>query len=368
MHLSATTPFGVLLLALLVGTTGLAVFGGCAEAGGRAQPPPEKIQAVTLDAVRPPPPGTLSALRELGVTHLTLIAFGFQPGYTMPEVRLNNDARWYSESDGGIRALTRAADSLGMGVILKPHIWVGNYHTGGQERHTIGFATEAEWLQWEAQYHAFLMHYAHLAQEVNAAMLVIGTELANVVRQRPAFWRRLIADVRAVYGGPLTYAANWWEEYEDVPFWDALDYIGIQAYFELSTAENPSAEVLRAGWSPHKAAIQQLSERTGRPVLFTEIGYRNVSYAAAQPWRWPSRQEVGTRDDSLQAALYEAFFESLWHEPWFAGTILWKWHPENHRRRRTGEYLGFSPQDKPAEKVIARWFTRREALVPASPR
>ncbi|MDX1547376.1 MAG: hypothetical protein R3247_10330 [Rhodothermales bacterium] len=340
------------LLPLLV----LAVWmAGCTAAEGQ-RPAAERIRSVTLDARSAPEPHLLDHLRDLGVTHLTLISFGFQPGYRTPEIRLHNDARWYSESDAGIRALAAEAEARGMRLILKPHVWVGGYSAGGQERHAIGFATEEAWQAWEQQYHTFLMHYARLAAEVDAALLVVGTELANVAKTREPFWRRLIADVRAVYDGPLTYAANWWEEYEDVPFWDALDYVGVQAYFELSDAPEPSAQQLRAGWQPHVEALRRLADRTGRPILFTEIGYRNVGYAAAEPWRWPSRDEPGEPDDALQARLYDVFFETLWHEPWFAGAILWKWHPEADRQGRRGTRLDFSPQGRPAETVIARWF------------
>ena len=346
-----------MLLFLLLVT----VLAGCTLADGesrRTLPPP--IRAVTLDAVRPPAPGTLDALRNLGVTHITLISFGRQPGYDVPEVHMHNDARWFSESDTGIRTLARKADSLGLALILKPHLWVGHYSDDEQGRHTIGFETEADWQQWEAQYRRFLLHYAHLAAEVDAAVLVVGTELANVAKTREAFWRDLIAEVRTVYDGKLTYAANWWDEYEDVPFWDALDYIGVQAYFELSDKDDPTVATLRAGWQPYKTTMQRLAHQTGKPVLFTEIGYRNVPYAAAQPWRWPERGEHQrvTPDNRLQARLYQAFFESLWHEPWFAGAILWKWYPPNADGRRRGGPLDFTPQNKPAEQVIADWFTK----------
>ena len=350
---------GSSLCVLLCGVLVAVGLEACAEAGGRVQPPPSvKIQSVTLDARRAPAPSVLVGLRQMGVTHITFIQFAFQPGYDVPEVRMHPDANWFSESDQGIRSLARQADSLGLKIILKPHIWVGRYNNDGQTRADIGFDTEQAWAQWEAQYHSFLMHYAHLAGEIDAAMLVVGTELANAARTRPAFWRRLIADVRAVYGGALTYAANWWEEYEDIAFWDALDYIGVQGYFELSKEDDPTLAMLREGWQPYKKTMQRLSEQTDRPVLFTEIGYRNVPDAAAQPWRWPSRDEINTvqPDDSLQVRLYQAFFESLWHEPWFAGAVLWKWHPEAQGRRR--RYLDFSPQNKPAEQVIARWFSR----------
>ncbi len=325
--------------------------------GFAAQSLEDKVRSVTLDARREPPPTVLPGLAAMGVTHITLISFAYQQQLDKPALRMQPNAHWYSESDRGIKAMARQADSLGMRVIVKPHIWAEDYNSEGQTRAHIGFESKEAWREWEAQYHAFLMHYAHLAEEIGAAILVIGTELHRPIRERPQFWHGLIADIRDVYRGSLTYAANWWEEYEAVTFWDSLDYIGIQGYFELSTEEEPSRELLLKGWEPHKKTMKALSARTGRPVLFTELGYRNAPDAAAKPWRWPSRNESMTVEpaDALQARLFDAFFEALWHEPWFEGVILWKWTPQPGRRRN---YLDFTPQGKPAEAVIERWFTK----------
>ena len=314
------------------------------------------VRAVTLDAREAPAAGTLERLHALGVTHLTLVTFGFQPGLSAPEIRFSPDVRWYSESAPGIRTLARQADSLGIGLIMKPQLWIGRDAWSAD----IAFASEADWLAWEAQYHAFAMHAAHLARDVGADVLVVGTELGGPVRERPGFWRRLVADVRAVYDGRLTYAANWHDDYETVPFWDVLDYVGVQAYFPLSRTTDPSPEALRRGWQPVRARLEAAARRARRPVLFTEIGYRSVPYAAAEPWRWPSRDEHGAvaPDPALQARLYEAFFESVWNAPWFAGAIVWKWYPEAPTSRRLPRDLDFTPQDKPAEAVIREWFTK----------
>jgi hypothetical protein len=308
---------------------------------------------MTLDAVQPPDSATLAHLHQLGVTHLTLISFGFQPTLNSPEIRMNPDARWFSESDAGIRTLARQIAPYGMKLILKPQLWVGR----GAWTADIAMPDEASWQQWENSYRTYILHYARLAQEVQAALLVVATELGNPVRQRPAFWRSLIADIRTYYQGPLTYAANWHADFAHVPFWDTLDYIGVQAYFPLSTETDPSLELLKKGWQPHADSVRVLHERTGKPVLLTEIGYRSVSYAAAEPWRWPSREETGTipPDYALQARLYQAFFEQVWPEPWLAGMIVWKWHAGG--RMGDGRLnLNFTPQGKPAEQVIARWF------------
>ena len=63
------------------------------------------IRGVTLDAVEPPSPGTLSHLAGLGVNHIALIPFGFQERHDSPAIRFNPEAGWYSESETGARAL-----------------------------------------------------------------------------------------------------------------------------------------------------------------------------------------------------------------------------------------------------------------------
>jgi hypothetical protein len=311
-----------------------------------------RIRAVTLDARKRPAPDVLPHLKRLGATHVALVTFGFQSAPATPNIRMHTGGGWYSESDAGIRRIARRVDSLGMGLILKPHLWIGGYDEDGQSRHRVGFDSEKKWRAWEKQYHRFMMHYARLAEETSASVLVVGTELARPVRERSAFWRRLIRDVRAVYGGKLTYAANWYEEYEQVPFWKALDYVGVQAYFPLADAEDPSLARLRRGWQRHRKALRRVHERSNRPVLFTEVGYRSAPEAARTPWQWPSEADTATAP-ALQTRLYRAFFETVWQAPWLAGAVLWKWHGNPARIRPHG----FSPQGKPAETVIRRGFT-----------
>ena len=96
-------------------------------------------------------------------------------------------------------------------------------------------------------------------------------------------------------------------------------------------------------------------------MLFTEVGYRSTADAAVEPWVWRSAAPV---DDELQAALYEAMFRTFWRKPWFAGTHVWKWFPDGSTRfggRRARRHAlqrerGFTPQGKPAEEVLVRWY------------
>ncbi|MEL6771492.1 MAG: hypothetical protein AAFP18_10555 [Bacteroidota bacterium] len=340
-----------------------------------ASPFPARVRGMTLDAVGRPTDDALPELAALGVTHLALIPYAFQRTHDDPNLRFNPEPGWYSESTTGARALAAQADTLGMQLIVKPQLWLGRDE--GEWSATIGFDSEERWRAWEARYRDYLLYHAGIAQEIDAALLVIGTEMSRAVQERPAFWRSLADTLRTVYDGPLTYAANWHDDAEFVTFWDALDVIGLQAYYPLAASGDTTHTVasLCDGWKPHAETIRALSEQWDRPILFTEVGYRSVPYAAAEPWRWPERGERGVvqPDTTLQRQLYAAFFETWWDDPAVAGAVFWKWKPPLATRPdwhheadvdgapQDGIDLGFTPRGHSAERVLARWFAKSDA-------
>lgn len=350
---------------LLLSFGAVLALGGCADPESSRPPSTEDgapieaegeqpvfgVRSVTVDARRPPEPTLLVRLAEMGVTHVTLVAFGAQRAVDDPQVHVDTSGGWYSESHRGIRALARQADTLGMDVILKPHLWVGGYDEA-ISRSDIAFDRPAAWSEWARSYRQFLMVYARLAQEIDADLLVLGTELTQISTTRPDYWRALADTVRTVYDGDLTYAANWHDEYREIDFWDTLEYVGVQAYFPLTEQAPPPLDTLRARWEAHRQALESVHRRTGRPVLFTEIGYRSAPSAAAAPWRWPEQDGAVPSDTTLQARCYRAFLSTMQDVPWFEGAIIWKWHPAHSSDRPTA----FTPQGKPAEAVLRRWF------------
>ena len=219
--------------------------------------------------------------------------------------------------------------------------------------------TEEVWEKWFASYEKFILYYAKMAEQHDFDAFCIGTELHQTAKQQDKRWRKIIREVRKVYSGDLMYAANWMDEFEDVQFWDELDYIGIQAYFPLTNKENPSIADLKKGWQPHVSKITAIQQKFDRPVLFTEIGYKSTSDAAIKPWEWPSFKENLSRDVSLQTQVngYEAFFQVFWHQPWFAGAYFWDWYP-NHQEAGGSKNKGFTPQNKPAENTIRSWYAK----------
>lgn len=115
-------------------------------------------------------------------------------------------------------------------------------------------------------------------------------------RQILGEWRTLIAAVRDAYSGRLTYAANF-DSYRAVAFWDALDVIGINAYFSLRGGLDGSSEVAHyeARWRDVFDEIERFrdEQRLEQPVVFTELGYTFRRHSTVEPWAHDSYSVVG---------------------------------------------------------------------------
>lgn len=210
----------------------------------------------------------------------------------------------------------------GVQLFWKPHLaYWGSFEWRGD----IAFGDdEAAWQRFFSGYRDFILDQARFAEQAGLPLLAVGVEL-EATTGRQELWRQLIADVRQVYHGRITYAANW-DRLEQVPFWDALDFVGVQAYFPLSEVEDPDVASLEAGWQPHLAALEALSARLhGKPVLFTEIGYNRSEDAARRPWDYQVRDSERTR--SLRRRLIEVALAETDRRPYLRGVFWWKWMP-----------------------------------------
>ncbi|MGI8637297.1 MAG: glycoside hydrolase family 113, partial [Segetibacter sp.] len=238
------------------------------------------------------------------------------------------------------------AHQRGLMVMLKPHLWIAHgIYTGG-----FALDSDKEWELWEASHRDYILHFAAIADSMKAEILCIGTELGATTKARPAYWSSLIDSIKKIYRGKLTYAANW-DDYTSVPFWKKLDYIGVDAYFPLATDKTPAVNSIKKGWQKHINQLEKLSTQYGRPVLFTEYGYRNVDNTTAEPWK----ENKGDENNDAQANAFEGFYQSFARKKWFAGGFVWKWYIDDGRYRR--DNIDFSPQGKQAEKVIENWYS-----------
>ena len=295
----------------------------------------------------------LAHLRDLGVGWVSLTPFGYLPAPDVPEIIPMSDAGPDAETDEAVCEAAARARALGLRVWLKPHLWTRGF-VGD-----LAFRPEG-WERFFARYRVFILHYALLAQREHLDGLVVGHELTSAALGHPDRWRELIAAVRRVYGGTLTYGANWGEEVKDIAFWDALDLVGVSFYAPLADAPSHDVRAMRARARQALADLKAVGQRAGRPVLIVEAGYPPRPAAAVKPW------EEGRGDDpEAQRACYEALVSALEPETWVAGVFWWKWF--------TSESAGgegdasYSPRGQPAQAVMTQaWgaWVGRPVIVP----
>ncbi len=308
----------------------------------------EKINGLSFVAL--PDPITNQMLDPVCATHanwITLMPFAYGKIGDRELKYQELNWQWWGESPKGVEQSIQLAHERGLKVMIKPHIWFSH----GEYTGNFELNSEADWKVFEDAYHGYIMQFAHISAKHELPLFCLGTELTKFSLQRETFWRQLIDDVREVYKGKLTYAANW-DSYTQIPFWDELDYIGIDAYFPLCDHETPSLKALMRGWQPHYKDIQALSEHTGKQVLFTEWGYRSCSHCAKEPWDYSEKSAVNM---DAQYNSYLAVFKQFWHQPWFAGGFVWKWFP-THERSGGSDNNKFTPQNKPTQDLIKEWF------------
>jgi hypothetical protein len=290
---------------------------------------------------------SLRAIREqTGATHIEIVVERFQTH--LNSTSISAPAVPVSNSTQLLHAI-RTIDRLGMQAVLKPHVECDC----GVWRANIKMESAADWDSWFNSYTPYIVEMAQLSQQQHLPALNIGTELGGTTGQEH-HWRELIKQVRAVYSGKLWYGANWGAYIWDVAWFDAVDYIGCDAYYPLSELPDPSLTQIKQGWQPVLANLSALSEKwNGKQIVLAEIGYCSRTGAASSP-AGPKGNGVNL---ALQTRLYEAFFQEAWVASWFAGTFFWAWSSEVLSGGSCDE--GFTLAGKPAAAVCKQHFGHR---------
>lgn len=290
----------------------------------------------------------LEALRQLGVDWVSI----------HPYATIEKDGRVRSWVPPGTPYMEKAAQRIedsGLKFFLKPHLaYWGRYAWRGD----IRFHQEEHWERFFSQYETFIVEQARYAETHGIPLLAIGTELEGTTH-RLEDWKRIIASVRKVYGGQLTYAANW-DSLDRIGFWGALDFIGIQAYFPLEVTVDGGWEAVSKAWDPHIMRLEALHRQHGRQILLTEIGYNRSLEAARTPWA--KAMDSSPEAIALRKNLLHGSLDRLEQVPFIRGLFWWKWIPNEGRYHRD-----FSMKDPEALSVLeARWgpYSPKSSLAP----
>ncbi|MCF6360038.1 MAG: hypothetical protein L3J29_04670 [Cyclobacteriaceae bacterium] len=283
---------------------------------------------------------------DVGANWVALMPYGFiREGEK--ELIYNSERQWVSETIEGIAKDIQLAQKSKLKIMLKPHVWIRHgAYTGDFE-----LTEESDWKQFESSYQNYIVAFAKVAEQHNVELFCIGTEWRKFIKSRPAFWHQLIKEVRSVYNGKLTYAANW-DEYPETPFWKEIDFIGVNGYFPLTETPKPTLEELELAWLPIINHLEEVSASNKKPILFTEFGYRSIEGTTIRPWESYTKVEPSMSEQSVALA---ALYNSTWEQPWFAGGFLWKWF-NNHMITGGVDHTGYTPQNKPAQVIVKNQY------------
>ncbi|MGI8461906.1 MAG: glycoside hydrolase family 113 [Solirubrobacterales bacterium] len=279
----------------------------------------------------------LRTLAATGTTHVAIV-----PNWYMdsPNSSSVDPEASKTPTDASVEHAVRFARSLGMEVMLKPHVDVDD----GSFRGEIDPDDRGAWFE---SYTRMIEHYAEIAADTGATIFCVGTELTTMAADTERF-SAVIGAARERFDGELTYAANRIDEAEEVGFWDELDLIGIDAYMPLtdSAEERPTVAELETAWQPYVDRVEALHERFDKAVLFTELGYESLIGATAED----PTDEVS---QPARADAFEAAFESWRDVDWFRGIYWWDWSAEGLNDETSDG--SFRMAGKQAEVVLTYW-------------
>ncbi|MEO6037249.1 MAG: hypothetical protein ABIQ93_02470, partial [Saprospiraceae bacterium] len=314
------------------------------------EPVAGKMNGLTFVAPpRQPTEDPMIAVNSIGANWIALVPYAFTR-LGIPDVRYGTHGQqWWGESPEGVRQCIRMAHAAGLKVMLKPQVYIPRSWPG-----SLDFDSPQDWQQWEAAYEKYMLPMASLADSAGVDLFCVGTEFAIAVVKRPDFWHGLIRKVRDRYHGKITYCATW-ADYQQTPFWNDVDYIGLSAYFPLVSNATPNVDSLRQAWRPIREQLRACSEQYQKPILFTEFGYLSVDSAGWRNWELEDGIEERTINQLAQANCLEALFSTFQAEPWWAGGFLWKWFPNMQGHEGYPE-RDYTPQGKLGEGVLRKWY------------
>ncbi|MEW5853765.1 MAG: hypothetical protein AB2A00_33630 [Myxococcota bacterium] len=285
----------------------------------------------------------LEQLRAQGANWVSVMPFFYLPASDSPEVRRGRDPTLRDED--WLQEVAHA-HAAGLRVMLKPHLWIHGSWPGA-----VKMRSEADWARFFRAYRDLVVPLAEQAQRAGVDLFCVGVELKEATLAQPARWRALVEEVRRVYRGPVTYASNW-DEVHAVSFWDALDAVGVDAYFPA--ADGPGADVTRMKERLLSALrpVDALATRAGRPLLLTEVGYPALHGGAARPWELPDGARADV-DEAVRA--WQALLEVAPGLGSLRGMFAWKWYTSSFNPFDRDAY---SLEGTPAMHLLSQHYRR----------
>lgn len=247
-------------------------------------------------------------MKEIGIEWVGVNIWWFQENVSASKI-FSGD---WTDSASNIIDFFQFVHSQGMHVLFKPML----DSQDGIWRSYIKATPD-----WILAYNEFIKQAAELAEQGDVDIFCIGCEMGNwqVLSQEV---RTLIKELREIYSGKLTYAANH-DSFWYIDWWDAVDIIGLDAYFPFTLSYDPSLQDMIDVWNGFYDDLNKFQRTWNRSILFIELGCQNRDGCNIAPNDNKFRLE---QDEQEFKMFYQSLFESrIWNAPWFKGTYWWMW-------------------------------------------
>ena len=306
------------------------------------------IQLTTGPGAMEKYPPLIAEAAELGANTILLSVAGYMEHARSQAIYI--DAR-KTPARGDLIDLIGEARRHKLRTVLMPIVLLR--HPRGSEWR--GVIDPPQWGEWWSDYRDFIKYFADIANEAGADALIVGSELVSSEKYSQE-WETTIWTARAHFSnGKLGYSANW-DHYKPIKFWHLLDFIGMTSYYTLADQQNPSVDEIVARWQPIKKEIMEWRQKVNKPLLLTEVGWCSQEGAAMAPWNYYQNMKATPAGHEEQRRLYEAFLKVWDKAPGLLGVCWWEWTDSGGGSAD----FNYTPRNKPAEKILRRWFTENK--------
>jgi hypothetical protein len=259
--------------------------------------------------------------QQTGARWLGMVVDFYQNGYGSTDVFAGSGTPTPEALAGGIML----ARQEGFQVYVMPLLTVLNVPNDWGA--LVHFDDPNQAAAWFDGYWKAFEPYAQAAALAGAAQLSIGHEYGGMETAPTALWESFIARVHAVFPGQLTYDINWSTVWSPPYPWmldPLLSYLGISEYMPLTNGPNALSVAQMSAFWQHTLLplLDKLSTAAHKPIVLSEIGYRNTSDSLYQPWVW---QTSAPADPQLQADAYRAAALAVFSDPHVDGIFFYAW-------------------------------------------
>ena len=236
-------------------------------------------------------------------------------------------------------------DAHDLGLKVQLHIAINLLTREPGDWH--GMITPDNRQQWWTGYQALVLEMAEFSKRNEVEALIIGTEYTSMQSDEKN-WRALIEMIKeqAQYSGMLGYGANF--NSLEIAWWDALDFLGISAYWPLSKDRDPDLQTLNKAWSLINKRLEiWRAKYPSLRIEFTEVGYASQPYSSVLPFSWkPHKGKAQSLSEQLRC--YRALQKFLEYEPKIKGVHIFA----STAGDDDPDSIDYTPFGKPAEKVM----------------